>query len=142
MSVAQSCLTLCDPMDCRPPGSSVHGICRQEYWSGLQCPPPGDLPHPGIKHTSLMSPALAGRLFTTSATWEALLPSCQLSIPRIFTGISTLANAAQPQHHTYVHCKSCEVSVRYIASTTVLGSLNKSFHSHILLITCILKRML
>ena len=38
---------------------------RQEYWSGVPCPPPGDLPHPGIEPTSLMSPALAGRFFTT-----------------------------------------------------------------------------
>ena len=45
----------------------------QEYWSGLPCPPPGDLPHPGIKPMSLMSPALAVRFFTTSATWEACL---------------------------------------------------------------------
>ena len=43
---------------------------RQEYWSGLQCPPPGDLPNPGIKPTSLTSPALAGRFFTTSTTWK------------------------------------------------------------------------
>ena len=42
----------------------------QEYWSGLPCPPPGDLPDLGIKPTSLMSPALASRLFTTSTTWE------------------------------------------------------------------------
>ena len=47
------------------------GFSRQEYWSGLPCPPPGDLPDPGIKPTSLMSPALTGRFFTTSATWEA-----------------------------------------------------------------------
>ena len=44
---------------------------RQEYWSGLPCPSPGDLPNPGIELTSLMSPTLAGRFFTTSATWEA-----------------------------------------------------------------------
>ena len=36
---------------------------RQECWSGLPCPPPGDLPHPGIKSAFLKSPALAGRLF-------------------------------------------------------------------------------
>ena len=42
----QSRLTLCDPMDRSPPGFSVHGISRQEYWSGLPCPPPGDLPEP------------------------------------------------------------------------------------------------
>ena len=44
---------------------------RQEYWSGLSFPPPGDLPDPGITPASLMSPALAGGFFTTSATWEA-----------------------------------------------------------------------
>ena len=47
------------------------GFFRQEYWSGLPCPPPGDLPNPGIKPASLTSPALAGTFFTTSATWEA-----------------------------------------------------------------------
>ena len=51
--VAQSCLTLCNPMDCSPPGSSVQwALCRQEYWSGLPCPPPGDLPNPGIEPRS------------------------------------------------------------------------------------------
>ena len=46
------------------------GFSRQEYWSGLPCPPPGDLPDPGIEPVSLMSPALAGGFFTTGATWE------------------------------------------------------------------------
>ena len=63
------------PMDCSPPGSSVPGIL-QEYWSGLPCPSPGNLPSPGIEPESLMSLALAGRLFTMSATWEA---SCLIS---------------------------------------------------------------
>ena len=49
------------------------GFSRQEYWSGLPYSPPGDLPDPGIKPSSLMSPALADRFFTTSATWEARL---------------------------------------------------------------------
>ena len=44
---------------------------RQEYWSGLPFPSPEDLPDPRIKPASLTSPALAGRFFTTSATWEA-----------------------------------------------------------------------
>ena len=38
-----------DPMNCKLSGSSVHGILRQEYWGGFPCPPPGDLPNPGIK---------------------------------------------------------------------------------------------
>ena len=44
--------TLCNPMDYSLPHSSVHGISRQEYWSGLPCPPPGDLPNPGIEPRS------------------------------------------------------------------------------------------
>ena len=50
------------------------GFSRQEYWSGLPCPPPGDLPDPGINPVSPRSPALVGRFFTTSATWEAQIP--------------------------------------------------------------------
>ena len=71
-SVTQSCLTLCDPLD-----YIAHQVplsmefSRQEYWSGLPCPSPGDLPDPGIELASLASPPLAGGFFTTSATWEA-----------------------------------------------------------------------
>ena len=61
----QSCPALCDPLDCSLLGSSVHGIARQEYWSGWPFPPPGDLPDPGIEPGSLASPALAGGFFTT-----------------------------------------------------------------------------
>ena len=66
----QSCPALCSPMDCSPPGSSVHGILQARLWSGLPFPSPGDLPDPGITPTSLISPALAGRFLTTSTTWE------------------------------------------------------------------------
>ena len=48
------------------------GVSRQEYWSGLPCPPPGDLPDPGIEPESPASPALARGFFTTETdTWEA-----------------------------------------------------------------------
>ena len=60
--MAKSFLTLCNSMHCGPTGSSVHGISRQEYCSGLPFPLLGDLPDPGIEPES---PALAGRLFTT-----------------------------------------------------------------------------
>ena len=46
------------------------GFPRHEYWSGLPFPPPGDLPNPGSEPMSPMSPALAGRFFTTAADWE------------------------------------------------------------------------
>ena len=68
----QLCPTLCDPMDCSPPGSSVHGILQARVLEWVACPPPGDLPDPGIEPSSLVSPALAGGFFTTSATWEAI----------------------------------------------------------------------
>ena len=53
--VSQSYPTLSNPIDCSPPGSSVHGIFQQEYWSELPFPSPGDLPYPGLE---LRSPTL------------------------------------------------------------------------------------
>ena len=68
----QSCSTLCHLMDRSPPGSSVHGIFQEEYWSGLPCPLLGDPPDPGIKPESLTSHALTGGFFTTSPIWKPL----------------------------------------------------------------------
>ena len=48
------------------------GFSRQEHWSGLQCPSPGDLPDPGIEPVFLKSPALAGGFLTITTTWEAI----------------------------------------------------------------------
>ena len=47
------------------------GFSRQEYWSGLPFPPPGDIPDPGIEFASLMSPTLAVGFFTASAMWNS-----------------------------------------------------------------------
>ena len=69
----QLCLTLWDPMLCSPSGSSAMEFFRWEHWSGLPCPPSGDVPHPGIEPASLVSPVLACGFFTTSITWEALI---------------------------------------------------------------------
>ena len=65
----QSCPTLCDPMDCSPQAPPPMGFSRQD-WSGLPCPPPGDLPGPGIEPVTLRPSELTGRFFTTSGTWE------------------------------------------------------------------------
>ena len=54
----QSCPTLCNPMECSPPGSSVHRIFQARIWSGLPCPSPGDLPDPEIETVSSVAPAL------------------------------------------------------------------------------------
>ena len=67
--ISQPCLTLCDPTDCSPPGSSVHGTSQQEYWSGWPFASPEDLSHAGIEPRS---PAIAGGFFTVWATREAL----------------------------------------------------------------------
>ena len=66
----QSCLTFCDPVDCSPPVSSVPGIL-QAIVECVAMPSSGDLPDPGTKPMSLMSPALAGGFFTTGATQGA-----------------------------------------------------------------------
>jgi len=55
-------------MDCSLPGSSFHGFSRQEYWSGLPLPSPGDLPNPGIKPRS---PTLQADSLQSKATKEA-----------------------------------------------------------------------
>ena len=68
--VAQLCPTLCNPMDCSPPGSPIHGITQARYWSLLSFPRPGDLPDPG---TEPQSPGL----WADSTVWTtrgALFP--------------------------------------------------------------------
>ena len=67
----QLCLTRCNPKDivCQAPLSM--GFSRQECWSGLPCPFPGDLPNPGVEPMSLMSPALAIRLAMLEETGDA-----------------------------------------------------------------------
>ena len=77
----QSCLTLCNPMDCSLPGSSVRGILQARMLEWVAMPSSRDLPNPGIESLMsptlnpwiefLMSPALAGGFIATSATWEA-----------------------------------------------------------------------
>ena len=66
----QSCPALCDPVDYSPPAILSMGFSMREYWSRLPFSSSGYLPHLGIKPKSLKSPALAGRFFITSATWE------------------------------------------------------------------------
>ena len=71
-------------MDCSPLGSSVHGILQARILEWLLLPTPGDLPEPGLKPMSLVSPALAGEFFSTSATWKAPHPFFLYSILYFF----------------------------------------------------------
>ena len=72
----QSCLTLCEPMDYSPPGSTVYGILQARIleWVAISSSRE-DLPNPGIEPAFLMSPAFGGGFFTTSTTWEVPLLS-------------------------------------------------------------------
>ena len=66
------------------------GFSRQEYWSGLPCPPSGDLPDSGIKPASLKFPALVDRFFTTSATSNTEINRLHmLSLPKIYRILRT-----------------------------------------------------
>ena len=94
------------------------GFSRQEYWSGLPFPSPGDLPDPGIEHMSLTFPALTGSFFTTSATWEAL-SFCYL-----------LPKAQKQVHHSVVHFfkkKKSTASLLFPQKSQYLVFLSSSF---------------
>ena len=67
-AVTQWCPTLCDPLDCSPPGSLSTEFPRKEYWSGLPFSSPGDLPYPRIEPSSPLSLTLTGGFFTTEPT--------------------------------------------------------------------------
>ena len=90
------------------------GFSRQEYWSGLPCPPPRDLSDPGIKTTSLMSPALAGGFFTSRATWEthsshALLNLSKGQLLSTQTQVQTLESSL-PLLSSQIHIWSISIS--------------------------------
>ena len=72
MKVTQSCPSLCGPMDYSPPDSCVHGMLQARTLGWIAVPSSRGSSQPRDQ-MSLMSPALAGRFFTTRATWEALL---------------------------------------------------------------------
>ena len=69
----QSSLTLCNPRDCSPPGSSVHGILQARKLEWVAIPFCRGFSQPRDKPASLLSPALSGRFFTTSTTWKAII---------------------------------------------------------------------
>ena len=69
------CLTLCDPLDCSPPGFSVHGILQARILEGVAISSSGDLPDPGMEPGS---PVLAGGFFTTEPPGKCLLLSLEV----------------------------------------------------------------
>ena len=80
-----------------PVGASLFmRFSRQDYWSGLPCPPSGDLPNSGIEPASLTSSALAGGFFTARATWEALSVCLSLGYSLSFQLLIALSNFIIP----------------------------------------------
>ena len=71
--LGEKMLILCDPMDCSPPGSSVHGIAQARILEWAAISSSSELSDPGTELKSPEAPALAGKFLTTSATWEAFL---------------------------------------------------------------------
>ena len=86
--ITQSCLTLCDPRDCSPPGLSVHGIFPGKN-TGVGCyfPPPGDHPHPGIEPNSPGSPALQAESLPTEALGK---PCVEISLAQSWVSLPHL----------------------------------------------------
>ena len=114
--IAQSRLTICNSTDYSPPSSSVHGISRQEYWSELLCPPPGDLSNSGIKPTSPVSPA-----------WQAdSLPGEPSEPYRIIKYVkSAIEKTNASLDTTCWQCKNC-IFFTNIQNQTKESSINKS----------------
>ena len=108
-SHVQFCETLWT-VACQAPLSM--GFSRQEHWSGFLWPPPGDLPDPGIKLASLMSPELAGGFFTASTTWEAL--HMHMFFKKTFWCAKIVENT-----HTHEYNKTGEIWMRSVDYITV-----------------------
>ena len=83
---------LCNPMDCSLSPLSMR-FSRQEYWSGLPFPFPGDIPDPEMKPSSLMTPALVGRFLTTSAIWQ----TWTWYLPEVYCMLLTLQPNLSPE---------------------------------------------
>ena len=106
-------------MDCSPPGSSVHGILQARILQWIVMPPPGDLSNPGIEPTSLTSPALTGRFFITSATWEAHTYCTHTHTHPAYHTIHT--PNAQTTHTVHTHTTHTEISHKHPHKLRGLG---------------------
>ena len=101
--IAQLCLTFCEPMDWSPPGSSVYGICRQEYCCGLPIPSPGDLLNPGIKPRppALLAKSLSPEL--PGCNWQIKLYTFKLhNISQMI--LTYKQDRKEANYKTYLSC--------------------------------------
>ena len=97
--VAQSCPTLCYPLDSSPPGSTVHGILQAWILEWVAMPSSRGSSWP--RDWTHMSPALAGGFLTTSAIWEALyfLSQVQFQIPLPFLPLTLPSDSFSSLHY-------------------------------------------
>ena len=107
-----SAVSLCNPMDCSPPGSSVHGILQEEYRSGLSCPPLRDLPDPGIEPTSLCL-----------LHWQAG------SLPLVPTGKPRIERCS----YFYYFSRTVSLFVKPVLSLIDIAQISKSLYSDLAL---------
>ena len=106
------------------------GFSRQEYWHGLPCPPLGDLPDAEREPASLLSLTLAGKFFTTSATWEALkVESVQFSCS-VISDSATPWIAAHQASLSITNSQSLPklMSIESMMPSNPLSSLSPAFH--------------
>ena len=142
--VTQSCLTLCDPGDCSPTGSFVPwGFSRQEYWSWLPCPPPGDSLDPGIKPVCYVS-CTGSEFFTTSATWEEKYietrdsgrTELHSSLHKMTESISVITNGIREPRSPCMS-KVLLKGLRGLLSSTVTALTRKKKKKMLLVLVCI-----
>ena len=114
-------LTLCNPINCSPSSSSVHGISQQEYWSGLPFPLLGDLPHLGTEPVSCM----AGSSFSVESLIKPLQVPYNNKIFLISLSVPWITAAI---HFTYSKCVN-EHTHAYTIKYTVAINLNSSIKS-------------
>ena len=104
-SAAQSYLTLCNPTDCSPPGSSVHGIlqARIPEWGAISSSRGSS--RPGVEPASTASPALAGGCFYQWATWEARFMNCLCNFLQnvFFSGRLTIFVTLTSHHWPFLY---------------------------------------
>ena len=111
--VTQSCPMLYDPMDCSPPGTSVHGNSPSKNTpvSGFPCPSPGDLPNPGIEHRS-------------PTVWEDSLPSETLGKPHVIYNRGLNKRVIWPSHwHVMIYYRTIMEVIWRIPQGKTQGSL-------------------
>jgi len=122
-------LTLCDPMDSSYTdlSFSAHGVLQQECRSRLLCPPPGDLPNPGIKPKTPMSPTLAGRFFNPKATWESQQQTYLNIIKAIYDKLTAnIISVVKSEKFSSKIRKEMRV---HTLPTTIQHSIGRSSHS-------------